>query len=400
MSASESLNSPSLKKSAAENATPVSTTPTTVQTPSSNANHFLFWENNLLVNSCVVFIVTLFLSWTIKILSNNLEKVFAKTKNFWDDSLIKALRKPIQWFIWIEAFLFLPGIFYQHIDIFGTGGISTIVLSRARMLVLVASVFWFIMRYLRIIETDFTSHAKRNGISNKGTKANIHGLAKVIRVILLLLLVFSILQTIGFPLNSLLAFGGLGTLAITFAAKDTLANFFGGLMIFMDKPFDIGDWIRSPDRDIEGTVEYIGWRLTRIRTFDKRPLFVPNSTFSTISIENPTRMHNRRIKKIVGLRYEDAGKVRGILKEITHMLELHPEIDNNALTMVNLIEFGDSSLNVMIYTFTKTTNWGAYQAIQQDILLKIIDIISDFGAECAFPSRTLYLPSGELTVKN
>ena len=171
-------------------------------------------------------------------------------------------------------------------------------------------------------------------------------------------------------------------------------------MIFMDKPFDIGDWIRSPDRNIEGTVEYIGWRLTRIRTFDKRPLFVPNSIFSTISVESPTRMHNRRIKKVIGLRYEDAGKVRGILAAVKTMLEEHSDIDQNALTMVNLVEFADSSLNFMVYTFTKTTNWGAYQAIQEDVLLKIIDIITEFGAECAFPSRTLYVPSGEITVKN
>ena len=91
-----------------------------------------------------------------------------------------------------------------------------------------------------------------------------------------------------------------------FAAKDLLANFFGGLTIYLDRPFAVGDWIRSPDREIEGTVERIGWRLTLIRTFDKRPLYIPNAVFTTIAVENPSRMHNRRIYETIGIRYDDA----------------------------------------------------------------------------------------------
>ena len=91
-------------------------------------------------------------------------------------------------------------------------------------------------------------------------------------------------------------------------------------MIYLDRPFDVGDWVRSPDKNIEGTVEDIGWRLTRIRTFDKRPLYVPNGTFSTISVENPSRMSNRRIKTNIGLRYDDANKVATIIADIESML--------------------------------------------------------------------------------
>ena len=103
------------------------------------------------------------------------------------------------------------------------------------------------------------------------------------------------MQALGYSISGVLAFGGIGGIAVGFAAKDLLANFFGGLMIYLDRPFSVGDWIRSPDKNIEGTVEEIGWRLTRIRTFDKRPLYVPNSTFTQISVENPSRMLNRRI---------------------------------------------------------------------------------------------------------
>ena len=168
----------------------------------------------------------------------------------------------------------------------------------------------------------------------------------------------------------------------------------GGLMVYWDRPFAVGDWIRSPDRNIEGTVEKIGWRLTRIRTFDKRPLYVPNAVFSTISVENPSRMSNRRIYVTIGLRYDDATRIATILPDIEKMLREHTAIDATLTLMVNLYQFGPSSLNFFIYTFTKTTNWVKFQAIQQDVFLKAIDIITAHGAECAFPTTTLHVPNG------
>ncbi|GAK87380.1 small-conductance mechanosensitive channel [Vibrio ponticus] len=173
------------------------------------------------------------------------------------------------------------------------------------------------------------------------------------------------------------------------AAKDLLSNFFGGMMIYFDRPFKVGDWVRSPDRQIEGTVERIGWRMTVIRTFDKRPLYVPNSVFSNIVVENPSRMLNRRINETVGLRYDDGSKVEKITQEIKSMLENHPDIDANQTLIVNLNGFGASSLNIMVYTFTKTINWIRYQEVKQDVLLQIIKIVADNGADIAFPTQTL-----------
>ena len=184
----------------------------------------------------------------------------------------------------------------------------------------------------------------------------------------------------------------IGGLAVGFAAKDMLANFFGGLMIYLDRPFSVGDWIKSPDKEIEGTVEHIGWRLTRIRTFDKRPLFVPNGMFSTISVENPSRMTNRRIKAIINLRYDDANKIAIILKDIENMLGKHPAIDTEQTLMVNLVECASWSLNFMLYAFTKTTKWAEFQAVRQDVFIKVLEIVDSHGAECAFPTSTVHIP--------
>ncbi|MDZ7735419.1 MAG: mechanosensitive ion channel family protein [Gammaproteobacteria bacterium] len=202
------------------------------------------------------------------------------------------------------------------------------------------------------------------------------------------------MQTLGFSISGVLAFGGIGGIAVGFAAKDMLANFFGGMMVYLDRPFSVGDWIRSPDRDIEGTVEEIGWRLTRIRTFDKRPLYVPNYVFNTVSIENPSRMLNRRIREVIGVRYDDAGKIADIVGDIRDMIRNHPDIDINQTLIVNFDAFASSSLNIFVYTFTKTCDWVEYHRVKEDIMLRIIDIIDQHGAECAFPTTTIHVPDG------
>lgn len=170
-------------------------------------------------------------------------------------------------------------------------------------------------------------------------------------------------------------------------------------MIYMDRPFAVGDWIRSPDREIEGTVENIGCRLTLIRTFDKRPLYVPNATFATIAVENPSRMTHRRIKETIGVRYDDSDKLAVILDDIRNMLKSHDEIDSTQTLMVNFNQFAPSSLDFFIYTFTKTTNWVKYHSVKQDVLFQIIAIIKKHGAEVAFPTSTLHL-NGEITQIN
>jgi MscS family membrane protein len=193
----------------------------------------------------------------------------------------------------------------------------------------------------------------------------------------------------------LLAFGGVGGIAVGFAARDLLANFLGGLSIFLDRPFAAGDWIRSPDREIEGTVEDVGWRVTRIRTFDQRPLYVPNSVFSTVALENPSRMRNRRIYETIGIRYTDAALMATIVAEVETMLREHEAIDASRTLIVNFVAFGASSLDFFVYTFTKTTDWVTYHGVKQEILLNILEIIDRHGAEIAFPTRTVLLDQAE-----
>tara|TARA_R110002096_G_scaffold82194_6_gene191232 strand:- start:173 stop:952 length:780 start_codon:yes stop_codon:yes gene_type:complete len=225
---------------------------------------------------------------------------------------------------------------------------------------------------------------------------SIHAIGKLVRTAIFITTALVILQTLGFSISGVLAFGGIGGIAIGFAAKDLLANFFGGLMIYLDRPFTVGDWIRSPDREIEGTVEMIGWRLTTIRTFDKRPLYVPNSIFATIAVENPSRMSHRRIHETIGLRYRDIEQMDRIVEAVKAMLKAHEEIDDTQTMIVNFNAFNESSVDFFVYTFTKTTNWIHFHEVKQDVLLKISSIIAENGAEIAFPTTTMFLQQGQI----
>jgi MscS family membrane protein len=200
-----------------------------------------------------------------------------------------------------------------------------------------------------------------------------------------------VLQTLGFSLSGVLAAGGIGGLAIGFAAKDLLANFFGGLTIYMDRPFSVGEWIRSPDRQIEGTVEKISWRHTRIRGFNKNPIYVPNAVFTTIVVENPSRMTHRRIIETIGIRYDDLAHVASIVDAIKNMLLNHSGVDNQQTIIVNFNGFAASSLNLYVYAFTKTTNWVVFHEVKQSLLLEIAVIIEQHGAQIALPTQTLHV---------
>jgi len=314
------------------------------------------------------------------------ENKFKSTKNKWDDAFLHAARRPMVAFVWLQGVYWAAEVAHHFSDaeVFKANGT---VLQIGFVWVLV----WFLFGLVKEIEKVLTSPIKMRKPMDYTT---VNAISKLLRAVIIITAVLTALQTLGFSISGVLAFGGVGGIAVGFAAKDLLANFFGGFIIHLDRPFKVGDWIRSPDRNIEGIVEHIGWRLTTIRTFDKRPLYVPNAVFTTIAVENPSRMTNRRISETIGIRYADVHSMQKIVEEIREMLKNHEEIDSNQTLIVNFLAFNASSLDIMLYTFTKTTEWVRFHEIKEDVLLKVSDIIESHGAEIAFPTRTLHLPDG------
>ena len=333
------------------------------------------------------------INFGIRWLLTFLEKQIAKTENFWDDALVLALKQPLSWMVWIVGISTASEIIYLQTEA------PAFEFTESIRTVLVLSVLiWFVTNFIREAEKGIIAAHQDDQPSDD---SSIRAIARLLRTAVFITGVLMILQSLGFNISGVLAFGSIGGLAVSFAAKDLLANFFGGLMVYLDRPFAPGDWVRSPDRQIEGTVEAIGWRTTRIRTFDQRPLYVPNSAFTTISVENPSRMLNRRIYETIGVRYDDVSVMQPIVDDVRKMLSEHQDIDPNRTLIVNFDGFVESSLEFFIYTFTKTTVWVDYHHVKQDVLLRIADIVNSHGADMAFPTRTVIMapPSSETSVE-
>ena len=313
---------------------------------------------------------------------------FEKTTNVWDDALFKAAQGPLSWFILILGLIWAVQISDGYLDmvLFSPANLDII-----RQLTFIVLTMVFLVRFITLAEARILDDLKSQTEDGQGRldPTTLHALAKLTRLSVVISAVLVALPTLGIEITALLAFGGVGGIAVGFAAQDLLSNFFGGLMIYLDRPFAIGDWIRSPDREIEGTVESIGWRLTVVRTFDKRPLYVPNSVFAKLALENPSRMTNRRIYETIGIRYKDAAKMDQIVQDVHAMLRAHEEIDQDQTLIVNFTGYGKSSLDFFVYTFTKTTNWVKFHEIKQDVMLRIIRIVHEHQADFAFPTTTV-----------
>ena len=315
-------------------------------------------------------------------LVKQLHRVAEHSKTRWDNVLADAIVRPSEWAMWLV-------IAYLSLGLLGGADQFRDLLRQAADTGLILFLGWVAQRALAGIETELL--AEHRGKRQSDERATIRATVRLARISLWIILALMILQSLGVSVSGLLAFGGIGGIAVGFAARDLLANFLGGLSIYLDRPFTVGDWIRSPDREIEGTVEEIGWRMTRIRTFDQRPLYVPNSIFASVALENPSRMNNRRIYETLGIRYEDAACMAPIVADVKAMLESHEAIDLGRTLIVNFVSCGPSSLDFFIYTFTKTTDWVTFHAIKQDVLLQVLGIIESHGAEVAFPTRTVLL---------
>lgn len=332
----------------------------------------------------LVLATTLLAHYLARRLLRHAETIAARTNNIWDDSLIEAGRKPLPVMIWLGGISFALHLVHRQ-----TGEQLLEYLAPVRSIGFAICIAWFLIKLIRAVADNVVMLRTQAGESIDRT--TLDGLSKVARISVIVVTALAVMQTLGFSISGVLAFGGMGGIAVGFASKDLLANFFGGLMIHLDRPFNVGEIIRSPDKQIEGTVEQIGWRQTVIRSPNMAPIYVPNSLFTSIVVENPSRMSHRRIREIIGLRYDDLGKMSIIVDEVKAMLGNHPAIDNDQAIVVAFDQFADSSINFIIQAFSKTTDLVQFHATKQEILLKVSDIIAQNQAEIAFPTRTLHL---------
>ncbi len=331
-----------------------------------------------------IVLVSLSVDFVQRQILKRLERRAQQSTNLWDDAFVHALIKPLSLLIWMFGITLAAQVAFSQVD--QDPAVLDLV-QKVWVIGLVVAVTWALVRLARGVERNLMLKRDPEEALDVTT---VSAVSKLIRASILITSALVVMQQMGLEITGVLAFGGIGGLAVGLAAKDLLANFFGGFTVYVDRPFKVGDWILSPDRQIEGVVERIGWRQTTIRKFDRRPLYLPNSTFLSIAVENPSRMTHRRIYETIGIRYQDADKMESIVAAVKQMLQSHPGIDTRQTLIVNFNAFAASSLDFFVYALTKTTDWIEYHRIKEEVLLTIEKIIREHGAEIAFPTSTLH----------
>lgn len=302
-----------------------------------------------------------------------------KSKTELDDKILEAFRKPIR------ILVIFSGLYISLLILpFSQGTEDNITkLFRVSIIILITWGLYNVAGTYDIIYDKLGS--KLNFRSQRILKPFI---SRVIRVIILAISVAIIAEEFGYSISAFVAGLGIGGIAVAMAAKDTLANVFGGVAILMDKPFDIGDWILASG--VEGVVENINFRSTKIRTFEKALVSIPNSKISEEAIINFSRRGIRRVRFYLGVVYSTSSeKIQIVVNKIKKMLIDHPDVDNEII-ITNFEIFNSSSLDILIQYYAKTADYIDYLEVKQDVNLKIMDILDEEKVEVAFPSTSIY----------
>ena len=307
-----------------------------------------------------------------------LQKLAKFSKTYNDDKIISALKAPIRFaFIIIGLHLFFLLIFKE------TDTIKNILNT-----LVIYTIFWAILAIIEALRGLIYSATGKFSADLSKEIGNF--VIAILKILIAGVGLGAMLQVWGINVTALVASLGIGGLAFALAAKDTAANLFGSFSLLADKSIRIGEWIKV--NGVEGTVENIGMRTTKIRSFQKSLITVPNHIVANKPIENFSRRGIRRIKMHIGLTYStNSEQIVQIIDAIKLMLKEHEGISQKDSLMVNFDSFGDSALNIFIYSFTKTANWANYLDIREDIHLKIMKIVEENGSSFAFPSQSIYV---------
>ncbi|NOZ66982.1 MAG: mechanosensitive ion channel family protein [Alphaproteobacteria bacterium] len=315
-----------------------------------------------------------------KFVINRLKALARKTKNDMDDQIIEALEDPLR---------FMPvviGVFLATEILILSEGLQQGAYSLNRSLI-TFNIFWMLFKMVGPLSRSFSS------LKGIFSESMIQWLIKAIRALVFFLGAAAVLEIWGIEVAPLIAGLGLFGVAVALGAQDVFKNLIAGLFIIGEKRFHPGDWVLV-DGIVEGTVEDIGFRTTTIRRFDKAPVFVPNSALADNAVVNFTRMTHRRIYWKIGLVYDTSiPQLRAVRDRIESYILTNDDFakPSEVSTFVRIDSFNDSSIDLMLYCFTKTTDWGEWLEIKETLALEIKDIVQSAGSSFAFPSQSIYL---------
>jgi MscS family membrane protein len=323
----------------------------------------------------------LFFHTTVK----SLKMMVRKTETTLDDQVLDAIEQPLE-FAFVVVGLYVAGQFVALSDT-----LAHILAQLVRSMIAI-TIFWAIFRVIDPLSSLFDRAIGLFG--SESMHETIKGFfVKVAKAIVVCLGIAAVFQEWGFNIAAVLGSLGLVGMAVALGAQDFIKNMFAGLTIFLDRMFEKGNWIKTPD--VEGNVEEIGFRATKIRQFDKALVTIPNSKLASEALINFSRMTNRRIYWSIGVEYRTTkDQLAGIIHDIREYLQKHPDFETDPTktkTFVYLNSFGASSVDILLYCFTKTTDWGEWLGVKEQLAYTIKEIVERHGSSFAFPSTSLYV---------
>jgi len=329
---------------------------------------------------CVTFLAH---RYVIRVLHKLTQQLAEKTQTILDDTLLKAAEQPLSWLI------LLLGIWGSITILSPPSDILPIlaIIERIGRGVSIMLLGWFLWRLIDGLSVYAAARsAKTDSVLDDQL---VPFVGKTLKLFLCITGVLVVAQNMGYSVSGLIASMGIGGIAIAMAAKDTIANLFGSVMLLVDRPFSVGDWIKTSE--FEGVVEEIGFRSTRIRTFAKTLVNVPNSLLANMVIDNIDARSKRRIKMRIGITYTTSTeKMQQAIVGIEQILKEHQGVDQE-FSLVKFDNFEDSALSIFLYYFSKDKDWTAYLQVRQEVNMLIMQLLQSLDLEFAFPSQTLYI---------
>jgi len=329
----------------------------------------------------------LLISWIlrgvlVKPLIGILHRWVDQTSNDFDDRVLVALREPL------ALLPIIVGLFLA-MEVLELEGIYLAASTNIVQSLIAFTIFWALYRSVEPVGMALSNFGRAV------TRTMLEWLTRALRWLFVFLGVATILELWGIQVGPLLAGLGLFGVAVALGAQDLFRNLIAGLMILIEQRFHVGDWVKI-DGVVEGTVERINFRSTTVRRFDKAPVFVPNTEFSDGVVTNFSAMTHRRIYWMIGLEYRTTvDQLRQVRNEIESYILRNDDFAKppEVSTFVRIDKFNDSSIDIMLYCFTRTTNWGEWLAVKESLAFKIKDIVEEAGTGFAFPSQSLYVES-------
>ncbi|MDJ1257953.1 MAG: mechanosensitive ion channel family protein [Candidatus Midichloria sp.] len=322
----------------------------------------------VLLENLVIILFTASANFLLRVVFNRIRIFLNSTRKnkefYWYIKIMRMIESPLPKALWIFSIAYIAELICK---------LPVDLIAALRMVAII-----FVFAQAAILEVDklkveLIAPSKKN--TPKMDKVAIDILSKLIKAIIYIVAALAIMQALGVNINGILALGGISGLAVGFASRELLSNFFGTIMIYLDKPFIIGEFVRVEGRNCVGTIEKVDWRITTVRTEDKKQVFIPNSAFLTASIENSSRLSHRIFSEEIKVLCADYKKIIGLIKDIKSFIKTHKEIDGRESISIDIIEISQNVIRLSIKGFAKCTEIGKFGKFRNNLLVEIAEMV-------------------------